>query len=75
MRKKNEELEAELKMTKDARNVLKNDNDFLHVKILNLEEELHQTKQELIETKQQLDEANQTIIDLLEQLRDLESQL
>lgn len=41
LRKKVGELETELKTTRDARNVLKNDNDFLHVKILNLEEELY----------------------------------
>ena len=72
---KNDGLNHELKITGEARNVLKNDNDFLHAKVLSLEEQLHETKQELHETKLALDEANQVAVDLLEQIRDLESQL
>lgn len=35
---KNDSLNIELKATSEARNVLKNDNDFLHAKVLSLEE-------------------------------------
>ena len=68
-----ENLNIELKTTGEARIVLKNDNDFLHAKVLTLEEQLQETKQELHVTKQELEEANQVAVDLLEQIRDLES--
>lgn len=56
-----ETLNIEISATGEARNVVKNDNEDLHEKILSLEEELYESKQ--------------TTVDLLEQLRDLEFQL